>query len=248
MDEQRYQTDHLTVQMPFEFGLFDTDSFDNFIIGENAEIITVCHNMALDHVQHSLYLWGNAAVGKSHLLNAVCNLANQSGVTAAYIPLKQQQPLSPDILDGLDNISIICVDDIDCIARKNTWELALFDLYNQARENKQSLLMTGSMAARTLPFQLNDLVSRISWDLVYRLQAPLSDGDKVKLLQKEAHTRQFKMPADVAIYLVRHMQRDVQSLLALLDKFDHASLSAQKRLTIPFVQSVIQDHGSSQLS
>lgn len=246
MCENPDQICYSAVQMPFEFSMFGTASFENFITGENTEIRTICHNLALDDAQHSLYLWGQAAVGKSHLLHAVCNLANQSGMTAAYIPLKQQKKLSSSILDGLDNVSIICVDDIDCIAEKNIWELALFNLYNQARENHQSLLMTGSVGVRQLSFQLDDLASRIGWDLIYHLQ-PLSDNDKIKLLQKEADTRQFTMPTDVAMYLVRHMQRDVQSLLALLDTFDHATLSAQKKLTIPFVQSVMREHGSNHL-
>lgn len=241
MSENQDQPDHRSAQMPFKFGMLDTDSFDNFITGENTEIITIFQDIALDNIQHSLYLWGQAAIGKSHLLHSVCNLANQSGITSAYISLKQPKNLSTSILDGLENVSIICIDDIDCIAENKIWELALFDLYNQVRENHKSLLMTGSISARQLPFQLNDLLSRISWDLIYRLQPPLSDNDKIKLLQKEAHTRQFQMPTDVAMYLVRHMQRDVQSLLALLDKFDHATLIAQKKLTIPFVQSVIRE-------
>src|SRR3569623_9897 len=48
-----------------------------------------------------------------------------------------------------------------------------------------------------------------------------------------------EMPADVASLLMRRCRRDMAALFALLDELDHASLAAQRRLTVPFVKSVL---------
>ena len=100
--------------------------------------------------------------------------------------------------------------------------------------------MTGAKGPRDLAFHLQDLKSRIIWDLTYHLQ-PLNDKDKISLLQKRADTRSFEISAEVAAYLVKNVKRDLPSLLELLDKFDQATLAEKRKLTIPFVKLLIQD-------
>ena len=228
------------VQIPLEFGFRETADFGHFIEGPNTELCKLSRSIALGEIYQSVYIWGQAATGKSHLLQAVCNLASQTDLNVAYIPLSQYAELSPEMLKGLDSLHMVCVDDIDCIVGQSEWEQALFHLYNRLRDQHRSLLMTGAKGPRDLAFQLQDLKSRIIWDLTYHLQS-LSDMDKISLLQKKADTRSFEIPEEVAAYLVKNVKRDLPSLLELLDKFDQASLTEQRKLTIPFVKSLIQD-------
>ena len=227
-------------QIPLQFGFRETADFEHFIEGPNSEVCTVSRSIALGETLHSIYLWGQVATGKSHLLQAVCNLASQNDLNVAYIPLSQHAEFSPEMLEGLENLAMVCVDDVDCIAGQEAWEQALFHLYNRLREQQKPILMTGSTGPRDLAFQLQDLKSRVSWDLTYHLQA-LSDKDKIKLLHKRANTRNFEIPEEVAAYLVKNVKRDLPSLLELLDKLDLATLSEQRKLTIPFVKTLIQN-------
>ncbi len=227
-------------QIPLEFGFRETADFEHFIEGPNAEAYTVSRSIALGEAVQSVYLWGQAATGKSHLLQAVCNLASQHNLNIAYIPLNQHTEFSPEMLEGMEDLAMVCVDDIDCIAGQDVWEQALFYLYNRLREQQKPLLMTGSKGPRYLAFQLRDLQSRVSWDLTYHLRA-LSDKDKINLLQKRANTRNFEISKEVAAYLVKNVKRDLPSLLALLEKFDQATLTEQRKLTIPFVKTLIQN-------
>ena len=227
-------------QIPLQFGFRETADFEHFIEGPNSEVCTVSQSIALGETVHSIYLWGQSATGKSHLLQAVCNLASQNDLNVAYIPLSQHAEFSPEMLEGLEHLAMVCVDDVDCIAGQEAWEQALFHLYNRLREQQKSILMTGSTGPRDLAFQLQDLKSRVSWDLTYHLQS-LSDQDKITLLQKRADTRNFEIPEEVAAYLVKNVKRDLPSLLELLDKLDLATLTEQRKLTIPFVKTLIQN-------
>jgi DnaA family protein len=229
------------VQIPLEFGFRETADFGHFINGPNTEVCKLSRSIALGETHQSVYIWGQAATGKSHLLQAVCNLASQTDLNVAYIPLSQYAELSPEMLKGLDSLHMVCVDDIDCIVGQSEWEQGLFHLYNRLRDQQRPLLMTGSKGPKDLTFQLQDLKSRIIWDLTYHLQS-LNDMDKISLLQKKADTRSFEIPEEVAAYLVKNVRRDLPSLLELLDKFDQASLTEQRKLTIPFVKSLIQDN------
>ena len=231
------------VQIPLEFGFRETADFEHFIEGPNTEACMISRSIALGEMVHCIYLWGQAATGKSHLLQAVCNLANlanQANVNVAYIPLSQYQELSPEMLEGLENLAMVCVDDVDCITGQDEWEQSLFYLYNRLREQHKPLFMTGSKGPRDLSFKLEDLKSRISWDLTYHLQ-PLSDQDKIRLLKKRANTRTFEIPEEVAAYLVKNVKRDLPSLLEMLDKFDQATLTEKRKLTVPFVKTLLEE-------
>lgn len=228
------------VQIPLEFGFRETSDFGCFIEGPNSEVCKLSRSIALGETFQSIYIWGQAATGKSHLLQAVCNLASETDLGVAYIPLSRYAELSPEMLEGLHYLHMVCVDDIDCIVGQSEWERALLHLYNRLRDQQRPLLMTGSKGPRDLALQLQDLKSRIIWDLIYHLQ-PLSDTDKISLLQKRADTRSFEISAEVAAYLIKNVKRDLPSLLELLDKFDQATLAEKRKLTIPFVKLLMQD-------
>jgi DnaA family protein len=54
-----------------------------------------------------------------------------------------------------------------------------------------------------------------------------------------AAQRGLELPEDTARYLLRRFPRDMRSLGKLLDDIDTASLSAQRRLTVPFVREIL---------
>jgi DnaA family protein len=89
-----------------------------------------------------------------------------------------------------------------------------------------------------LPFQLRDLGSRLNGGLVLTLQ-PLAEPERIAALRLRAEQRGVELPEEVAMFLSRRLPRDMASLCAFLDELDEASLSAQRRLTIPFVRAVL---------
>ena len=44
---------------------------------------------------------------------------------------------------------------------------------------------------------------------------------------------------------MRRLPRDMASLCGWLERLDHASLAAQRRLTVPFVRDVLGDIGET---
>ncbi len=63
---------------------------------------------------------------------------------------------------------------------------------------------------------------------------------RAEALQRRAQWRGFSLPDDTADYLLARVGRDTGSLFRLLDRLDRAALAAQRRLTIPFVRSVLE--------
>jgi DnaA family protein len=59
-------------------------------------------------------------------------------------------------------------------------------------------------------------------------------------LQLRARWRGLDLSADAAGYLLRRVTREFSALFELLDKADRAALAAQRRLTVPFLKSVLE--------
>jgi DnaA family protein len=87
-------------------------------------------------------------------------------------------------------------------------------------------------------FGLADLASRLGWGVTYSLK-PLGEDDVLKALTSRAAARGLELPEETAQFLLRRFPRDLSSLFVLLDALDVASLVEQRRLTIPFVKSVL---------
>jgi DnaA family protein len=85
---------------------------------------------------------------------------------------------------------------------------------------------------------LPDLLSRLSWGITMLTHAP-NEAEKIELLRRKAQERGFDLPFESAVYLLQRSPRDLGSLLKIIQDLDHASLSAQRKLTIPFVRSVL---------
>lgn len=225
-------------QLTLGIALQDNARFENFLPGPNREVIAHMQSIVTTSEAVQLYCWAPAGQGKTHLLQAVCHLAARSGRTAIYIPLGEHASMHPSLLEGLEEMQIICLDDVGKIAGDAAWEEALFHCYNALKQRGGSLVVSAETAPAQLPLSLADLRSRLEAGLIYNLQA-LDDKQRLEALQLRAKGRGFDLPDDTGQYLIRRVPRDMPALFSLLDRLDQASLSAQRRLTIPFVRTII---------
>lgn len=236
-----------SAQLPLSIGLRDDCRFDNYFVsdhaGGNREAVAALQRHAAIGSDAITYLWGGAGTGKTHLLQAACHQAalidGGRGVAVAYLPLRQAGQFDPAILEGMEQLALICIDDIQAIAAHPLWEAALFHFYNRIRASGASCVIAGNSGPHGLGLHLPDLVSRLCWGQVLHLDA-LDDEAVIAALQLRAHHRGLDLPEEVARFLWRRHPRDMASLFALLERLDRDSLAAQRRLTIPFVKTYLQ--------
>ena len=225
-------------QLPLSFNWRHGVRFDDFIAGTHEALVHCLRDCAAGRGEQFVYLWGGAGAGKSHLLQATCQAAAERGVAVAYLPLAELAAYGPEILEGLEALALVCVDDLQAVLGRPEWEEALFHFYNRLRAAKTTLVVAGESGPAALPVGLADLRSRLAWGPVFKLDE-LSDAEKITALQARAKARGLELPDDVAQFLIRRSARDMASLFALLDRLDRESLAQQRRLTIPFVRTLI---------
>lgn len=228
------------MQLPLAFQLPDNISLDSFIPGQNEELLHALKQLVQAPAERLLFISGSNYSGKTHLASAACVAASETGLSCAYLPLKEVAKLAPDALQDLHQLDMLALDDVQVIAGKSQWEKALFSLFNQAREHHTRLIFTANCGPGSLPIELADLKSRLSWGVSYKL-APLGDEDKIHLLLQSAEQRGLILKQEVASYILSRYSRDIPGMLDILNQLDQASMTAQRKLTLPFVRHQLQD-------
>ncbi|MGB0467649.1 MAG: DnaA regulatory inactivator Hda [Pontibacterium sp.] len=228
---------HIPFQIPLSVGLRDDARFENFSAQGNELVCATLKAASAGEGEQFLFIWGSAGVGCTHLLQAACHEAPLYQRQAAYLPLDELRLFGPESLVGMEHVNLVCVDNLQAVAGDARWEEALFHFFNRVRQNNNNLIIAGNGAPRQLAIDLPDLSSRMSWGIVFQVHA-LDDEFKAELLIKRAAARGIELGEDVTKYLLSHASRDMSDLFRLLDKLDQASLSAKRKVTIPFVKEV----------
>jgi DnaA family protein len=231
-------------QLPLEVRLRDTSVFASYFPGRNSSVVDALQAFTARRAGPSdgptcVWVHGPAAAGKTHLLQAMCAHANSNAQGAAYLPLADVARLGGEILTGYGQFSLVCLDDAESVAGSADWERALFRLHRELDEQGARLVLAATAPPAALPFKLADLASRLNGGVVLTLQ-PLDEAEQLAALQLRAQLRGCELPEETAQFLLRRLPRNMAALCAFLDELDAASLIAQRRLTVPFVKSVMK--------
>jgi len=225
----------LATQLPLQLNLKEVYRFDNFYFSQ-AELKRALMELCQTDSLSFLYVWGEPSSGKSHLLMAA---AENVPKNTLYLPLADLvQSASPDVLESVEHLDLLCIDDLEAISNHREWQEALFHCFNRLQHSGCQLLVAATHNPATIDLSLADLRSRMSTALIYQLES-LDDTEKQQALIIQAQSRGLELSEEVANYLLRHHSRDMRVLMALLQDLDKASLVEKRRLTIPFVRQVL---------
>lgn len=221
-------------QLPLGVRLADRARFESFVPGGNAAALAAVRELSAPGAAGVVYLHGPPASGRSHLLQAACAARGDAG----YFPLAELAALGPEVLEGAGTLGCVAIDDLQRVAGDPAWERALFFVWREVEAHAGALLVAADAPPAVLGLGLRDLSSRLAAAAVHGLVV-LDEVGQREALRLRASLRGLELPDETATWLLRRYPRDMGSLLALLERLDTAALSAQRRLTIPFIRQAL---------
>ena len=227
----------MVAQLPLALQLREGNDLSNFVAGENGALFQGVREVVLG-ADRQAFIWGAEGQGKSHLLEGAVRLAQQQGMNACLLPAEELLPLSPEVLESMEQFDLLAVDDCQHFAGHPRWEEALFHLYNRLMARGGRLLVTADASPAAMGLMLPDLATRLAAGPVYRLQ-PLSDEALERLLIERARTRGLRLEPEVAHFVVLRSERSPAGLMGLLNRLDQLALAQQRSVTIPFVKDAL---------
>ncbi|NQY42419.1 MAG: DnaA regulatory inactivator Hda [Legionellales bacterium] len=213
-----------------------TMDFNNYCAGENINIVESLKSALELNKGAVYYLFGAKGTGKTHLLKASFNTQIWSKASASYFSLDLDNFI--ENVDSIDPAGLVCIDNLDYVTVNRNLEEPLFHLYNQVLENKGILIFAARKSPKHVNILLPDLVSRLSWGLVYNLKE-LSEDNISIVLHNFAFDMGLELPIDVVKFLLTRCSRNINDLLSILGVLNKAAYSEKRKLTIPFVKMVL---------
>ena len=230
------------MQHSLDIGLRPFATFETFVHPEDSGLLAAlkCLTKPAAGTPRQYFIWGAEQTGKSHLLQAVCNQLADTDQDVIYIACDKAARSGFHILQGISRFDVVCIDDVDGVLGDKGWDQALFHFIDELRANNKSLVMTSTTGPSAVSPSSPDLASRLVWGAVYKLSL-LTDEQKEAAVQLHASVRGIEVPGAVCSYLVRRYRREMKKLLAVLNQLDERSLQQQRKVTVPFVKSVLDN-------
>jgi DnaA family protein len=219
-------------------------SFDNFVLGEHQQLIDAIKS-SVNATQFGLvYFYGLSGAGKSHLHYALGAYAQTHDRIVQYVSFKDEGAsisLSDKLglLEYMQVQELVCLDDLDVIAGDLEAERAVFSVFERCKASNGRLLVSATTPPKQMGFVLPDLVSRLASADVFAL-AEMNDDLRVQAVHLRAQQLGLKIPQESLDYLISRLPRDNASLFGFIETLDKASLQQKRRITIPFLKSLMQ--------
>jgi len=230
-------------------------SLSNFLAGENlalhSTLLAITKSWEINAPrsasenplnQRWIYWWGSEGSGRTHLLGAIGDAAQQKDLKC--FPLTPNEPISWVSLEenlpalcSSDTPSVITVDDVDRLDERLV--ASLFRVLNAVQGSKAiHIFMAGNAAPGALRLR-EDLRTRLGWGLIFQTHL-LGDDEKIEALQQAAQARGLVLSSDVLPWLLNRFYRDMPSLMALIDALAAYSLETTRAVTLPLVRELLQ--------
>jgi DnaA family protein len=204
-------------------------TLDSFIVGENAKTLQQLTAWLQAASPTVSYLTGEASSGKTHLAQAILSQHSEQGLPCAFISAKDSAGLRPERLQGMDQLSLICIDDADRLLAQSVWRTAIQQLVSLMRDSGGMILLVQRTAS------VYDQLLGLNFSLV----ALSNDAEKRQLLLERAQQRSIQLSKEVTNWLMKHYAEDIGQLMHVLAYLDHGSMTLKHPITLPFAKKLL---------
>lgn len=174
------------------------------------------------------------------MLNASADYARQCGRVLQIYDAAQLQHCAASEFDGYGDCDVLAIDNLDAIAGNPEWEAFFYQVVNRCRDGEFRFLYALSVKPDELPVRLDDFRSRLQWGLM--LQLPSSgDAEIREIMRRRSRLLGIELSSEVIAYLMTHHPRDLSAQMGILRRLDQASLSQQRKITIPLVKTALRE-------
>jgi chromosomal replication initiator protein len=228
-------------------------TFDNFVVGPSnrlAHASCVAVSQSLGATYNPLFLYGNAGLGKTHLLHAVCHEIRHRS-NAASIQLLSCEEFVNRFIRAIEQgniatfhsefrtVDALIIDDIQFLREREQSQEEFFHTFNALYNNGRQIILSADSPPAEIPSLEDRLISRFNWGLVARIDPP-SYETRVAIVQKKAHLRGLEVTDEIAEYIARQVQANIRELEGALTTIYALATTTHEPVTLELAQRALE--------
>jgi len=229
-------------------------TFESFVVGPGnrlaqASCVAVSHSPG--DTYNPLFLYGNVGLGKTHLLHAVCQEAQQESKIRSiqflsceeyvnrFISAIEQARIS-EFQSQFRTVDMLVIDDVQFLRDHEQSQEEFFHTFNALYNNRKQIILSADSAPGQIPSLEDRLISRFKWGLVARIDPP-SYETRVAIVKKKAYLRGLSMPEEIAEYIAHKVQSNIRELEGALTLIHAEAIASSQAITLELARKALGD-------
>jgi chromosomal replication initiator protein len=219
-------------------------TFEHFVIGASnrfahAAALAVAEAPARSY--NPLFIYGPAGLGKTHLLHAIGNYA-QEVHQLGRIRYVSTETLMNEFVDAIRNnaansfrrryreVDLLLVDDIQFLERSQQLQEEFFHTFNSLHGAGGQIVLSSDRPPKQIPRLEDRLRTRLEWGLITDIQPPEFETRLAILRMKAESERLENIPDEVLAFIASNISDNVRELEGALIRI--AAYSSLHRTTL----------------
>ncbi|NDG83755.1 MAG: chromosomal replication initiator protein DnaA [Proteobacteria bacterium] len=242
---------HMTIADNLDASL----TFDNYIVGPSnqfayASAFSTAENPALQF--NPLFIYGQPAVGKTHLLHAIGNQIKKKypEIRAHFISAENfvnefieslQHKKSGDFRAKYrENVDLLLIDDVQFIVGKDRSEEEFIHTFNTLHRMKKMIVLTSDKAPKDIDGLEERIRTRFEMGLVADIRPPEIET-RIAILKAKAESDDIYLPDEVASFLGTYVKDTVRNLHGALVKLQQFASLTGSEISLDLAKQVLQN-------
>ena len=206
-------------------------TFDTFVVGRSnrlAHAACVAVSESPGQAYNPLFIHGSVGLGKTHLMQAVCQEVLRRQPTAQVLFLTCETFIH-HFIEGVEkgnlhnfryryrHVDVLVIDDIHFLADRESSQEEFFHTFNTLYQSRKQIILSSDSAPSQIPSLEERLISRFNWGLVARIDRP-SYETRVAIVHKKVRLRGLNVPDDVVCFIATKVDSNTRELEGALTK------------------------------
>jgi chromosomal replication initiator protein len=230
-------------------------TFDNYIVGPSnqfayASAFSTAENPAVQF--NPLFIYGQPAVGKTHLLHAIGNHIKKKNphIRAYFVSaehfvnefiesLQHKKPgdFRAKYREGVD---LLLIDDVQFIVGKDRSEEEFIHTFNTLHSMKKMIVLTSDKAPKDIDGLEERIRTRFEMGMVADIRPPEIET-RIAILKAKAESDDMYLPDEVATFLGTYVKDTVRNLHGALVKLQQYASLTGSEISLDLAKQVLQN-------
>jgi len=255
---ERNLTGTVRVQVPQEFGdelLLSPDyTFDSFVVGPgnrlaHAAAVAVSGNPG--RAYNPFFVHGGVGLGKTHLLQAICQAVIRRSPTTrvGYLSCQTFSELFLECVKSgrmqefrhrFRTVDLLVIDDIHFLSKRDQTQEEFFHTFNALYQAGKQIVLSSDASPSEIPDLEVRLVSRFNCGLVTRVDRPCFET-RVSILKSKAAMLNLAVPDEVPSYIASRIDSNIRDLEGALSKVRGYAMANSLSLSLDAAKAALSD-------
>ncbi|NOX58876.1 MAG: chromosomal replication initiator protein DnaA [Planctomycetes bacterium] len=229
-------------------------TFDTFIMGESNRLAHSCARVVSESpcTQYNpLFLHGGSGIGKTHLLQAICNELTSKRPELRWKYVTGEE-FTNQFIYAIKNgerdafhqrfrrLDVLVIDDVHFFANKRATQEEFLHTFNAIDASGKQIVMASDAHPKLIGHLSEHLVSRFIAGMVVKIDSP-DHHTRVGVLQKRAAKLNFEVRPEIIEYIAANFQANVRELEGALLKLVALARLSGVPLTLPLAHRALGD-------